>query len=96
MDVLRTLPRHLDTKEMSDDAIQTSGLNVAVPAAAAAAFQISSNFLHAVSIFFPSNMRVQQIRERNRYAIRCNNNNFERSIKLRIIKQLSSCLCRDK
>lgn len=47
MDMLSTLPRHLDTKNISNDA---NGLNVTVPAAAAAAFQLSTNFLNAVSI----------------------------------------------
>ena len=47
MDMLSTLPRHLDAKDISNDA---NGLNVTVPAAAAAAFQLSTNFLNAVSI----------------------------------------------
>lgn len=46
MDVLNTLPRHLNTKDLSNNA---NTLNVTVPAAAAAAFQLSTNFLHAVS-----------------------------------------------
>lgn len=49
MDMLSTLPRHLSTKDLSNDA---NGLNVTVPAAAAAAFQLSTNFLNAVSIQF--------------------------------------------
>lgn len=49
MDMLSTLPRHLSTKNLSNDA---NGLNVTVPAAAAAAFQLSTNFLNAVSIQF--------------------------------------------
>lgn len=67
MDVLTTLPRHLDSKEMSNDA---SGLsNVAVPAAAAAAaFQISSNFLHAVSKFFISLLNHSSQRNQNIFA----------------------------
>lgn len=47
MEMLSTLPRHLDTKDLSNDA---NSLNVSVPAAAAAAFQLSTNFLNAVSI----------------------------------------------
>lgn len=47
MEMLSTLPRHLDAKDLSNDA---NSLNVSVPAAAAAAFQLSTNFLNAVSI----------------------------------------------
>lgn len=47
MDVLNTLPRHLNTKDLSNNA---NNLNVTVPAAAAAAFQLSTKFLDTVSI----------------------------------------------
>lgn len=49
--MLSTLPRHLDTKDLSNDtnSFDTNGLNVTMPAAAAAAFQLSTNFLHTVS-----------------------------------------------
>lgn len=47
MDMLSTLPRHLDTKDLSND---VNSLNVSMPAAAAAALQLSTNFLNAVSI----------------------------------------------
>lgn len=46
MDMLSTLPRHLDAKELTNDA---NSLNVTGAAAAAAAFQLSTNFLNAVS-----------------------------------------------
>lgn len=47
MDMLSQLPPHLDLeKDLSNDA---NSLNVTVPAAAAAAFQLSTNFLNAVS-----------------------------------------------
>lgn len=46
MDMLNTLPRHLDTKDLSNNA---NTLNVTVPAAAAAAFQLSTNFLNAAA-----------------------------------------------
>lgn len=45
--MLSTLPRHLDTKDLSND---VNSLNVSMPAAAAAALQLSTNFLNAVSI----------------------------------------------
>lgn len=47
MDMLSTLPRHLDTKDLSNE---VNSLNVSMPAAAAAALQLSTNFLNAVSI----------------------------------------------
>ncbi|XP_055295727.1 plasmanylethanolamine desaturase isoform X2 [Sitodiplosis mosellana] len=47
MDMLSTLPRHLDTKDLSNDA---NSLNVTMPAAAAAAFQLSTNFLNATPV----------------------------------------------
>lgn len=53
MDMLRTLPRHLNTKDLSNDANA-----LAVPAAAAAAFQLSTNFLNAVSIHFHSSLYI--------------------------------------
>lgn len=49
MDMLSTIPRHLDAKNLPTD---SNGLNVAVPAAAAAAFQLSTNFLNSVRFFF--------------------------------------------
>lgn len=49
MEVLSTLPRHLNTKDLTNNA---NSLNVTMPAAAAAAaFQLSTNFLNGVSIF---------------------------------------------
>lgn len=44
MDVLHSLPSDLGSKTDSSD------LNVSVPVAAAAALQISSNFLNSVSV----------------------------------------------
>lgn len=54
MDMLNTLPRHLNTKDLSNNA---NSLNVTVPAAAAAAFQLSTNFLNGVSVYIDINMR---------------------------------------
>lgn len=65
--MLSTLPRHLDTKDLSNDA---NSLNVSVPAAAAAAaFQLSTNFLNAVSIQI-SIFALKTIQRRDSYLLR--------------------------
>lgn len=46
MDMLSNLPRHLDSEDLPEDG---NSLQITVPAAAAAAFQLSTNFLSAVS-----------------------------------------------
>lgn len=64
MDMLSTLPRHLNTKDLSNEA---NALNVTMPAAAAAAFQLSTNFLNAVSIITNFTCAFLQIYTNNQF-----------------------------